>query len=195
MSSACKQETKSKADRAGSKTWTRATVLTLRIGNSDEQGAHRKQLAQDKSGTALARWTWLGDNETSGPRRPSMRPRRTPESRNKHTSGKSTKISQKAGPDRSSPHMSGLDRIRPAAEHRAVLIKGLTLEPESGRAQKPEAKNFQQESQSRRPGCWKNERTPRTEPDCCYSISRPQRYFLIYFPSLANNGTSVNFFY
>jgi hypothetical protein len=30
---------------------------------------------------------------------------------------------------------------------------------------------------------------------CCYSIPRPQRYFLIYFPSLANNGTSVNFFY
>jgi hypothetical protein len=30
--------------------------------------------------------------------------------------------------------------------------------------------------------------------DCCYSIPRPQRYFLIYFPSLANNRTSVNFF-
>jgi hypothetical protein len=31
--------------------------------------------------------------------------------------------------------------------------------------------------------------------DCCYFIPRPQRYFLIYFPSLANNCTSVNFFY
>jgi hypothetical protein len=30
---------------------------------------------------------------------------------------------------------------------------------------------------------------------CCYSIPRPQHYFLIYFPSLANNRTSVNFFY
>jgi hypothetical protein len=30
---------------------------------------------------------------------------------------------------------------------------------------------------------------------CCYSIPRPQRYFLIYFHSLANNRTSVNFFY
>jgi hypothetical protein len=30
---------------------------------------------------------------------------------------------------------------------------------------------------------------------CCYSIPRPQRYFLIYFHSLANNRTSVNFVY
>jgi hypothetical protein len=30
---------------------------------------------------------------------------------------------------------------------------------------------------------------------CCYSIPRLQRYFLIYSPSLANNRTSVNFFY
>jgi hypothetical protein len=50
-SSPCKQETKSKADRAGSETWTWATVLVVGIGNSDEQGAHRKQPAQDKSGT------------------------------------------------------------------------------------------------------------------------------------------------
>jgi hypothetical protein len=30
---------------------------------------------------------------------------------------------------------------------------------------------------------------------CCYSIPRPQRYFLIYSPSLVNNRTSVNLFY
>jgi hypothetical protein len=31
--------------------------------------------------------------------------------------------------------------------------------------------------------------------ECCYFIPRPQCYLLIYFSSLANNCTSINFFY
>jgi hypothetical protein len=144
FSGACERERWRRALLASRKRRARQTAQDPRSGRGPLCSRCELKTAMSTTNQAQhsAHWTWLGDNETSGPRCPSTRPRQTLESRNKHTSGKSTKISRKARPDRSSPHMSGLDRIRPAAEHRAVLIKGLTLEPESRRAHKPEAKTF-----------------------------------------------------